>query len=234
MTPPSASRTTTTGLSPTNVRLKSPAWPENVLPPIKRDLARAKAKLAEGGKAGGFVAYQHRGLRGTNFVHLIPSVAFYLPQANLNLWYSQPVSGASHGGNRTEYGINKLQATASFFAGSDWFGPYLRKDNVELVGGVQLNTFAGTGHNSLDGAGFGPVVGMSFLPMPGVAVNLVRATFDHEGRYKVSTGLEFFVDRKGNTTLKEARRKYLEPNQDGSQGAGKHELSHNSDCRRKC
>jgi hypothetical protein len=36
-------------------------------------------------------------------------------------------------GNRTEYGI-KLQATAGTFAGSDWSGPYLKKDNVELVG----------------------------------------------------------------------------------------------------
>src|SRR5258706_4643727 len=123
----------------------------------------------DGGKAGGFVAYQHRGLRGTNFVHLIPSVAFYLPQANLNLWYSHPVSGASHGGQRTEYGINKLQATGSFFAGSDWFGPYLRKDNVELLAGLQLNTFAGAGHSKLDGTGFGGVLGASFLPMPGVA-----------------------------------------------------------------
>jgi len=36
----------------------------------------------------------------------------------------------------------------------------------------------------------------------------------------VSTGLEFFFDPKGNTSLKEMRRKYLEPNQDGPQGGG--------------
>ena len=183
----------------------------------------------DGGKVGGFVAYQHRGLRGTDFVHLIPSVAFYLPQANLNLWYSQPVSGATRGGHRTEYGINKLQATASFFAGSDWFGPYLKKDNVELLGGLQVNTFAGAGHNRLDGTGFGGVLGASFLPMPGVTVNLIRASFDHQGRYKVSTGLEFFVDPKGSTSLKEERRKYLEPNQDGSQSGGK--VKPSSHCR---
>jgi hypothetical protein len=38
----------------------------------------------------------------------------------------------------------------------------------------------------------------------------------------VATGLEFFFDRKGgSTSLKEMRRKYLEPNFDGPQGAGK-------------
>lgn len=187
----------------------------------------------DGGKLGGFVSYQHRGLRGTNFVHLIPSVAFYLPQANLNLWYAQPVSGASHGGDRTEYGINKLQATASFFSSTDWFGPYLRKDNVELVGGLQLNTFAGEGHHKLGGTGFGGVLGASFLPMPGVAVNLVRASFDHEGRYRVATGLEFFFDPKGNTSLKEARRKYLEPNFDGPSSGGKKRVHSDRSCSKK-
>jgi len=187
----------------------------------------------DGGKVGAFVSYQHRGLRDTDFVHLIPAVAFYLPQANLNLWYSHPVTGAQRGGGRTEYGINKLQATASFFAGSDWWGPYLRRDNVELVAGLQVNSFAGAGHHKVGGTGFGPTLGASFLPMPGVAVNLVRATFDHQGRYRVSTGLEFFFDPKGGTSLKQERRMYLEPNFDGPQSAGKkHPSSHFSNCPR--
>ena len=54
----------------------------------------------DGGKLGAFVAYQHRGLRSTDFVYLIPSVALYLPQATLNLWYSQPLNGAQRGGHR--------------------------------------------------------------------------------------------------------------------------------------
>ena len=174
----------------------------------------------DGFKAGAFLSYQHRGLRGTDFVHLIPSVAFYLPQMNINAWYSHPVTGRQSGGHRSEYGINRLQTTASFFAPTDWWGPYLRRDNVELIGGLQVNTFAGAGHGKLGGTGVGPVLGLAMLPMPGVAVNLVRATFDHKGRYRVSTGLEFFFDPKGNTSLKEMRRKYLEPNQDGPQGGG--------------
>ncbi|MGH7766096.1 MAG: hypothetical protein ACREQP_01470, partial [Candidatus Binatia bacterium] len=132
-----------------------------------------------------------------------------LPQANLNLWYAHPVSPAQRDGNHVEWGINKLQATASFFSGSDW-APFLLKDNVEMTLGIQVNSFAG---GSGLKTGVGPVFGLSFLPIPGVGVNVVRGTFDHRSRYRVMTGVEFFFGR-GNTTLKESRRKYLEPNHD--------------------
>jgi hypothetical protein len=173
----------------------------------------------DGGKVGAFIAYQHRGLRGANFVHLIPSIAIYLPQANLNLWYAQPTSGAQRGGDRVEYAVNKLQGTASFFNSTEWL-PYLKKDNAEILLGLQVNTFAGAGHGKVGGAGFGPVAGASFLAMPGVTVNLLRLNFDHKSRFRVNTGLEFFFDPKGNTTLKEARRKYLEPNSDAPSEGG--------------
>lgn len=166
----------------------------------------------DSGKFGVFTAYQHRGLRGTDFVHVVPSFAWYLEQLNLNLWYAHPVNGAQRGGDRVEYGLNKVQATASYYPGSDW-ASFLRKDNVELTLGVQANTFAGAGHNKLGGTGVGGVLGVSFLPMSGVAVNLVRGTFDSKSRYKVSSGVDFFWGR-GTTTLKDARRKYLEPNTD--------------------
>ncbi len=169
----------------------------------------------DGGKIGFLTSYQHRTLRDNDFVHIVPSVALYLPQANLNLWYAHPVSHAQRDGNHTEWGINKLQATASFYAGSDW-ASFLRKDNVELLIGVQANSFAGGGGLR---SGVGPVFGLSFLPMNNVAVNLVRGTVDSHGRYRVSSGVEFFFAR-GNTTLKESRRKYLEPNQDLLLGAG--------------
>jgi hypothetical protein len=169
----------------------------------------------DGGKIGMLVSYQHRTLRDNNFLHLIPSVAFYLDQANLNLWYAHPVLHAQRDGNHTEWGINKVQATASFYAGSDW-ASFLRKDNVELTLGIQANSFAGGGNLH---AGVGPVFGLSFLPMPGVGVNLVRGTFDSRSRYRVMSGLEFFFGRN-TTTLKESRRKYLEPNQDLLIGVG--------------
>jgi hypothetical protein len=175
----------------------------------------------DGGKVGGFIAYQHRGLRGTNFVYLIPSMAIYLPQTNLNLWWSQPVTGAQRGGGRVEYGVSKLQGTASFFNSTEWL-PFLKKDNAEILLGLQLNTFAGAGQGKAGGVGFGPVAGASFLVMPGVAVNLLRLNFDHKSRFRVGTGLEFFYDPKGSTTLKDARRKYLEPNWEGPQSVGTH------------
>ncbi len=175
----------------------------------------------DGGKIGMLVSYQHRNLRDNDFVHIIPSVAFYLDQANLNLWYAHPVTPAQRDGNHTEWGINKAQATASFYAGSDW-ASFLRKDNVELTIGIQANSFAGGGNLR---AGVGPVFGLSFLPMPGVGVNLVRGTFDSRSRYRVMSGLEFFFGR-GATTLKESRRKYLEPNHELLISAGSKSHAH--------
>src|ERR1044072_9886963 len=61
----------------------------------------------DGGKAGFFWNYQHRGLRDTDFLWLIPSVAFYLPQWNLNMWYSHPVTGRQSGGGRSGKGLKK-------------------------------------------------------------------------------------------------------------------------------
>lgn len=173
----------------------------------------------DGGKAGFFFNYQHRGLRDTDFLWLIPAVAFYLPQWNLNMWYAHPVTGRQSGGGRSEYGVNRLQFTAKYYPAVDWFPPYLRRDNVELEGGIQANTFAGAGAHKMGGTGVGPVLGLAFLPMPGVAVDLVKATFDSEGRYRVYTGLEFFVDR-GGVSLKDMRQKYLEPGR-GDQAGGR-------------
>lgn len=172
----------------------------------------------DSGKFGVFGAYQHRGLRGNDFVHVIPSFAWYLPQVNFSVWYAHPVNGRQTGGDRVEYGVNKLQATASFYPGSDW--AFLRKDNAELTIGVQANTFAGPGHNKLGGTGVGPVLGLSFLPVPNIVVNLVRGTYDSRSRYKVSSGLDFFWGRN-TVTLKDARRRYLEPNTDIPAAAGK-------------
>ena len=171
------------------------------------------------GKVGFFTAYQHRGLRDSDFVHVIPSFAWYLEQMNISLWYAHPVTGAQRGGDRVEYGVNKIQGTVSYYPGSDW-ASFLRKDNVELTFGVQANTFAGAGHGKLGNTGIGGVAGVSFLPVQGVSVNLVRGTYDSKSRYKVSSGIDFFWGR-GTTTLKDARRKYLEPNTDTPAAGGK-------------
>jgi hypothetical protein len=48
---------------------------------------------------------------------------------------------------------------------------------------------------------------------------LFNGTFDSRSRYRVMSGLEFFFGRN-TTTLKESRRKYLEPNQEDQQPVG--------------
>src|ERR1043166_1858656 len=106
-----------------------------------------------------------------------------------------------------------------YYPAGDWGVGHLRRRKFEVPSGVQANSFAGAGAHKMGGFGIGPVLGLSFLPMPGVAVDLVQATFDSKGRYKVQTGLEFFFDR-GGTTLHAMRQKYLEPG-NGSQSGGR-------------
>ena len=172
-----------------------------------------------GGKAGIFVNYQHRTFNSNNFVHVIPALALYFDQMNLNLWYAQPVSSPQRDGNgRVEYGQNKLQAAVSYFAGSDW-ASFLKKDNVEVIFGVQVNTFAGAGRERLESAGVGPVLGLALMPVKDVAVNVFHVTFDNRSTYRVTSGLEFFFGGN-NQTLKQVRRKYLEPNQGLPPAAG--------------
>jgi hypothetical protein len=187
----------------------------------------------DSGKAGLFVAYQHRTFHDNNFVHLRPSVAFYLDQANINLYYSHPISSPQRDNTpffpanipgascqqfvnlcaarerSVEYGINQLVGTFSYFPGVD-LASFLKKDNVELTLGIQVNSFGGVGSGRIP-TGVGPVFGVALKPMQGVEVNVVRGTIDSHGRYNVFSGLSFYFDRAG-ATLKELRRRYLEPN----------------------
>ena len=170
----------------------------------------------ESGKAGIFVAYQHRTFNSNNFVHIRPSVAFYLPQANINLYYSHPVSDPQRDGRvfvdrRIQYGINYLVGTFNYFPAFD-LASFMKKDNVELMLGVQANSFGGAGAHNLQ-SGVGPVFGFAFMPVKGWEVNVFKATIDHHGRYKVLSGIAFYFDKIG-ASLKELRRRYLEPNQE--------------------
>ena len=184
-------------------------------------LSWGQTSLLFPGKAGFFVAYQHRGQGSGNFVWLRPAMALYFDRANVNLWYSHPVSsGNSLGGGKKEFASNRAQGTVSYFLPMDLWAPFMAKDNVELILGLQVNSFAGAGSGTL-GTGVGPVLGVSFMPMRNLAVNVLRATWDSQSRYKVNTGLEYaFWTTKPITTLKELRRKYLQPNDNSEDGAG--------------
>lgn len=170
------------------------------------------------GKAGVLVNYQHRTLGDNNFVHIRPSLGLYFDQANVNLWYSHPVSEPQRDRRGVEYGINRLQGTVSYFPPMD-VATFMRKDNLEVTLGVQVNTFAGAGRSKLEGAGVGPVLGVSFMPTQNVEVNLFKATIDNRSRYRVYSGLQFFFNRTKDT-LKELRRKYLQPANNFEDGGG--------------
>jgi hypothetical protein len=170
------------------------------------------------GKAGLFLAYQHRSFHDNNFLYLRPSVAFYLPQANINLFYSHPISSPQRDRTGVEYGLNQLQGTFNYFPGMD-LASFMRKDNVEVTLGLQANSFGGVGSGKIPN-GVGPVFGLAFLPVPGWEVNVVRGTIDSHGRYNVLSGISFYFD-KGGATLKELRRRYLEPNYQSGGAAGR-------------
>lgn len=175
------------------------------------------------GKAGLFVAYQHRTFNSNNFVHLRPSVAFYLPQANINLFYSHPLSSPQRDGNSVEYGINQLQATFSYFPASD-LASFMRRDNAEFMLGLQANSFGGAGSGNLQ-SGVGPVFGFAFKPTQSLEVNVVKAAIDHHGRYRVQSGLSFYFNQ-ANATLKDLRRRYLEPNFFAPNSGGRFKKKH--------
>jgi hypothetical protein len=160
-------------------------------------------------KAGFFTAYQYRSHNDNHFVHLRPSVTFYMPHANVNLFYSHPVSSAQRSGGSVERGINHLQATFNYFPAAD-LASFMRKDNVELTLGLQANSFAGAGSGKIPN-GVGPVFGFSFMPVQNFEVNLVKGTVDHHGRYRVGIGVSYNFS-KDAPTLKTIRSRYLEPN----------------------
>jgi hypothetical protein len=171
-----------------------------------------------GGKTGLFFSYQHRSLRDGDFFWISPALALYFDQANVNLSYIQPISpwqtktkcGDECSGRRedtkaVDIGINRLQGTVS------WFPPvdlgFLRKDNLELTFGVQVNAF--TGAHFVRGAGVGPVFGVAAMPWQNLEVTLFKATIDNRSRYQVNSGVSFFFARAAQS-LKEFRRKYME------------------------
>jgi len=171
----------------------------------------------DSGKAGLFLAYQHRTFNSNNFLHLRPSFSFYLPQANINVYYSHPLTDPQRDGDRVEVGINTLQATFNYFPSYD-LASFLTRNNMEWTLGVQANSFGGVGSGNLE-TGVGPVFGFAFMPTKGLEVNVLKGTIDHHGRYRVETGLSFYFDKVG-ATLKDLRRRYLEPNFGGPNSAG--------------
>jgi hypothetical protein len=172
------------------------------------------------GKTGIFVNYQHRSVRDGDFFWITPAMALYFDQMNLNLSYTQPISpwqverdcgdrcsGHKNDAKSVDVATNRLQATVSYFPAVDL--GFVRRDNLELTFGVQVNSFAGGGAHFIRSAGVGPVFGASVMPWQNLEVNIVKASFDNRSRYQVNSGVSYFF-AKGGSSLKDIRRKYLE------------------------
>jgi hypothetical protein len=170
------------------------------------------------GKTGFFFAYQHRTLRDADFFWLNPALSLYFDQMNVNISYIHGISPwqESRCGDRCngrledtknfDVATNRLQGTVSYFPPMDI--AFLRKDNVELTFGVQVNTFAGGGAHFAKGAGVGPVLGVSVMPWQNLEVNLFRVTADNRSRFQFNSGVSYFMGR--GATLKEWRRQYVD------------------------
>ncbi len=173
------------------------------------------------GKVGLFATYQHRSFGDANLWWIEPALDWYLPNINLNLRYIQPLSSPQTSGSRfcgaddtcvvKQIAVNRLQATASYFP-PDFLS--LGKNNLELTGGVQVNSFVGP---RVRGAGVGPVFGISMMPAQNVEFTLIKGTVDNRSRFELQSGIRLFFGKSMPSTspanspsLMELRRKYME------------------------
>lgn len=180
-----------------------------------------------GGKAGVFLNYQHRTLRGADHMWITPALALYYGQMNLNFSYTQPVSSpqseycaddaCSHfrqeDQKRVMVPTNRLQGTVSYFPTFDLGALNVltgnKKNNLELTLGLQVNTFAGPFRHEVRSAGVGPMFGVAVMPWQNVEVNVFKFTVDNRSRYSYESGVRVFFG-KANTSLLDWRRKYLD------------------------
>jgi len=147
---------------------------------------------------------------------ITPALSLYdiIPGTNIDIWYRQPLTGeyqrfsqcCSDGERGVRlYPYSQTRLAVNFFPAT----PFLAKDNLELTLGVQLNGLSGPAHENV-ALGVGPVFGMAFMPLPALEVTLFKAAIDNHNRYRVTSGVQFYLAR-GNQTLLQLRRKYLEP-----------------------
>ena len=108
------------------------------------------------------------------------------------------------------HAVNQLQATWSYFPPASFIGVGGGPNNLELTAGLQVNSFAGAGSGNLR-AGVGPVGGIALKPWQNVEIQLIKGTFDNRNRGIFQTGIQVYFGTRGNESLKDLRRKYLEP-----------------------
>jgi hypothetical protein len=144
-----------------------------------------------------------------------PAVSFYdlIPNTNIDIWYSQPVGGIQNTTrNSGDEPFKKLVALSEGRIAVNWFPPFIMKDNVEITLGAQVTGASGAGNRVSASVpiGAGPVAGMALMPWQNLEVQLFKAQIDNRNRYRVSSGFQYYFN-KGNATLLQLRRMYLEP-----------------------
>jgi len=179
------------------------------------------------GKFGFFGSWQARTInpcaqcgsgegRKTHFWWLIPTLSLYdiIPGTNIDLWHSNPINATQAIDGKEDDKQKRLIPYSATRLAINWFPafiPFIARDNLELTLGVQLNGLAGPGHENA-ALGVGPVFGAAVMPIVGIPLELTlfKAWIDNHNRYKVTSGIQYSFAR-GNPTLLQLRRKYMEP-----------------------
>jgi hypothetical protein len=161
---------------------------------------------------GGLGSSEHneRRIAWNNWIR--PAAAFYLPGMNIDVWYSHPIGGTQKfGRNSADDTFKGLVGLSEGRVAVNWFPPFFMKDNLEITLGAHVTGATGAHNRDSDvPMGVGPVAGMAIMPWQNFEVQLFKAQMDNRNRYRVSSGLQFYFNR-GNATLLQLRRMYLEP-----------------------
>ena len=162
----------------------------------------------DSGKLGLFVDYEHRAREDYNYVGLRGIGGYYFDRFDALLSYSQPVSSVKRVNGSKLTGINELHGVLRFYPTNE----------IEVNGGVLVNSFAGPGHHENGGSGVGGSFGVSFkLFDPGV-LQLVQAKIDNRERYRVTSGIQIIW---GSPLQEYLREQIAMPTIGGNAGAPK-------------
>jgi hypothetical protein len=134
----------------------------------------------DSGKLGLFVDYEHFAREDFNYAGIRGMGAYYFNRFDGILSYSQPVSSVHRAGGRKFTGINELHGVLRFYPTNE----------IELNGGVLVNSFAGAGRKDNGGTGVGGSFGISFKLLDPIVIQLVQAKFDNRERYRVTSGIQ--------------------------------------------
>ncbi len=134
----------------------------------------------DSGKLGLFTDYEYFAREDYNYVGIRGMGAYYFNRFDGILSYSQPVSSVHRSGRSKLTSINELHGIMRFYPTKE----------VELNGGVLVNSFAGPGRKDNGGTGVGGSFGVSFKLWDPIVIQLVQAKIDNRDRYRVTSGIQ--------------------------------------------